>query len=99
MKYRSTPGDPKKKKKSINPMSLRNLNQGGPFYKGRYNDPDIVEEIFDPETYEVIDGKLYYKDSGEEADPVLGPYADMPTGRVAPYEKTIFDYFTALFGK
>ena len=99
MKYRSTPGDPKKKKKSIDPRRLRSLNQGGPFYEGRYNNPEIVEEIFDPETYEVIDGKLYYKDSGEEAEPIQGPYSNTQQGRIAPYEKTIFDYFTALFGK
>jgi len=97
MKYRSTPGDPKKK--SIDPRRLRSMNQEGPFYEGRYNNPEIVEEMFDPETYEVVDGKLYYKDSGEEAGPIPGPYADMPTGRIKPHEKTILDYFTALFGK
>jgi len=98
MKYRNKPGDPKKKK-SIDSRRLRSMNQGGPFYEGRYNNPEIVEEMFDPETYEVVDGKLYYKDSGEEAGPIPGPYADMPTGRIKPHEKTILDYFTSLFGK
>lgn len=98
MKYRNKPGDPKKKK-SIDPRRLRSMNQGGPFYEGRYNNPEIVEEILDPDTYEVVDGKLYYKDSGEEAGPIPGPYADMPTGRIKPHEKTILDYFTSLFGK
>jgi len=99
MKYRSTPGDPKKKKKGIDPRRLRSLNQGGPFYGGRYNNAEIVEEIFDPETYEVIEGKLYYKESGEEAEPIQGPYSNRQQGRIAPWEKTIFDYFTSLFGK
>jgi len=98
MRYRSTPGDPKKKKKGMSPQELRKLNKGGPYYAGG-NDLELAEEIFDPETYELIDGKLYYRESGEEASHPHGPHSNTQQGRIAPYEKTIFDYFTALFGK
>jgi len=91
MKYRNKKNP--KKRKAADPRAVRKSNKGGPFYEGRYDNLEIAKEIFDPETYELIEGKLYYKESGEEAEPIRGPYLNRKQGRIAPYEKTMFDYF------